>query len=78
MVSRMEQEEYRFNAQADTGEEYIVIRFVEVHESRDLFGRRPLVFETLRYALEDGSAVMPIDDKTFKVVQTEEIIRKVD
>ena len=74
----MEHKVARFNARSETGKEYIVIRFVEVHENRDLSGKVSKIRGLARYALEDGSAVMLVDDKTFKIVQTEEIIRKVD
>ena len=74
----MEHKVARFNARSETGKEYIMIKFVEVHENHDLSGKVSKIRGRPRFALEDGSAVMPIDDKTFKIVQTEEIIRKVD
>ena len=75
----MEQVTGRFKAVDDsTGEEYTVLKYRHAKEKRDLDGKISRTFGLPRLALEDGSAVTPIDDKTFKIVHTDVIIRKVD
>ena len=73
----MEKETDRFKAVDGIGEEFTVIEYREVREQRDLEGKISTTYGLPRLALDDGSAVTPIDDELFKIVQTKTIIRRV-
>ena len=72
----MEEEIDRFEAVSDDGEMFTVIVYQELRESRSLTGSSwskglPRLF------LSDGKAVNEVDPETFKIVETNQIIRKV-
>ena len=72
----MEQEIDRFQCQSDDGEKFIVIKHQEVVLERRLTGETPRKkLPVLR--LEDGRVVTPLDAETFKIVDTDQIIRKI-
>lgn len=66
----------RFMAVDDDGKEYTVIEYRELIEDNKLEAGGPrLGFP--RFALDDGSAVNQIDAKTFQIIETDKIIRKI-
>ena len=73
----MEQESRRFKARSDRGKEFTVIEYQSIHEHKDLSGKISTTKGLGRFALNDGSTVVQIDSETFKIIQTDEIIRKV-
>jgi hypothetical protein len=73
----MEQETGRFRAVSDDGEEFVVIEYQRIHEHKDLNGKISITKGLKRLALNDGSGVNRIDPDTFKIVQTDQIIRKI-
>ncbi|RWC61071.1 hypothetical protein [Mesorhizobium sp.] len=70
-------ENERINARSDGGTTHIVIETQNIIETRMLDGSvsRTKGLKSLR--LQNGAAVNHIDDDTFKIVQTDEIIRRV-
>ena len=72
----MEQEIDRFQCRSDNGEIFTVIKYQEIERKPNLEGgilRRKL--PVLR--LEDGLHVTMLDAETFKILDTDEIIRKI-
>jgi hypothetical protein len=68
----------RFDTISEDGTVYTVIDLVEVDDFRPLSGAASRLEGPRRYALLDGSHVNPIDAKTLKIFDTDEIIRKID
>jgi hypothetical protein len=67
----------RFQCQSDEGEVFIVIKHQEVESSPRLEGEGlPRKLPELR--LGDGRVVTPLDAKTFYILDTDQIIRKID
>jgi hypothetical protein len=74
----MERETRRFRAVSnDGGAEFTVIEYRSVTEYRDLSDDTSIGQRHPRFALTDGSSVNQIDPETFKIVRTDQIIRKV-
>ena len=73
----MEQETRRFRARSDDGREFIVIEYEQLHEHRDLSGQTSFTRGLKRLVLSDGSTVVQIDPETFKILQTDVVIRKI-
>jgi hypothetical protein len=73
----MEQETRRFRAVSDDGEEFVVIEYQRIIEHKLLSGATSVTKGLKRLALSDGSSVNQIDPETFKVVQTDQLIRKI-
>ena len=73
----MEEEIGRFEAQADDGTIYIVLEIQELRQFQPLDGPSQLIKGMKRLELIDGKHVNYIDPNTFKIVSTEEIIRKI-
>jgi hypothetical protein len=73
----MEQEIGRFRAVSDDGEEFVVIEYQRIHENRFLDGKRSITKGRKRLALSDGSRVNQIDPETFKIVESNQVIRKI-
>jgi hypothetical protein len=73
----MERETRRFEAVSDAGEEFTVIEYQRIHEHRDLSGKTSVTRGLKRLVLSDGSTVVQIDPETFKILQTDKLIRKV-
>ncbi len=71
------QESDRFLAKTDNGKEYIIIQYQEYIDvsSHDNPNDEIEGLKSLR--TDDGLHVNVIDSKTFKVVETNELIRKV-
>jgi hypothetical protein len=70
-------ETHRFRVRSDRGTEYIVIEYQEMisfAHLEDLGSEKPGL---KRLATSDGSPVNYIDSKTFKIVSTDEIVRKI-
>jgi hypothetical protein len=72
----MEQETGRFRAISDDGQEFVVIEYQPICETRTLSGTS-ITKGLKRLVLSDGSSVNQIDPETFKIVQTHQIIRKI-
>jgi hypothetical protein len=72
----MEQETGRFRAISDDGQEFVVIEYQPIRETRTLSGTS-ITKGLKRLVLSDGSSVNQIDPETFKIVQTDQIIRKI-
>jgi hypothetical protein len=66
----------RFEAQADDGEVYEIIEYVNII-STNIGGRTVSTKGTRFHELEDESAVNEIDASTFKIVATNKIVRKI-
>lgn len=77
MTKRYLEEIDRFVAISDDGQEFIVIELQTVTETSDLSGQMRTARGTKQLQLSDGSSVNYIDDETFKIVQRDEIIRRV-
>jgi hypothetical protein len=73
----MEQETNRFRAVAKDGEEFVVHEYQNITEHMDLSGKTSITRRLKRLALSDGSTVIQIDPETFKILQTDKLIRKV-
>ncbi len=73
----MEQETRRFKAVSDNGAEFTVIEYERLHEHRELSGQTSFTRGLKRLVLSDGSTVVQIDPETFKILRTNEVIRKV-
>lgn len=67
----------RFNARSDDGTIYTVIEYQNILESRMLDGSVSRAKGLKSLFLTNGASVNYIDDDTFQVVQTDEIIRRV-
>lgn len=73
----MEREIERFRASADDGTVYTVVTIQELVEAK-ASGQAPHWIKGLkRLELDDGSPVNYIDPQTFKIVATNQLIRKV-
>ena len=73
----MEQEIGRCTAVADDGTMYTVITYQHFTRSNLISGPQQWIPGTKHMALLNGESVNYIDDETFQIVQTDEIIRKV-
>lgn len=74
----MEREVARIKAKADNGKIYTVVtiqEFIEATAISDTSAR--WIKGMKRLELEDGSPVNYVDDKTFEIVTTDQIIRAV-
>lgn len=68
----------RFLAKTDTGKEYIIVQYQEYIDATHLTSsRREEIAGLKRLATSTGLDVTYIDPKTFKIVSTGEIVRKV-
>jgi len=68
----------RFLAKTDNGKEYIIVQYQEYIDTTHLTSsRREEIAGHKRLATSTGLDVSYIDPKTFKIVNTGEIIRKV-
>lgn len=76
-IRRTEKERSRFQANGESGRVFTVIEFEEYREIRSLNGPDQIVPGLRRISLADGSPLEVIDTDTFKIVETDEIIRKV-
>lgn len=74
----MEREIDRFQAQNEAGDVFTIIVFQRFGDSRPLSGPVRYLPGSKRMVLLDGSHVNYIDAETFKIVETDEIIRKID
>jgi hypothetical protein len=72
-----DEEVARFEAVANDGTTYTVVEYQSVTTFRPLSGSGGMVAATTSYTILDGSAVDLIDEATFKIVATDEIIRRV-
>ena len=72
----MDEEVARFEAVANDGKKYTVVEYQPVTTFRPLSGSASMVAAAMSYTLLDGSAVDLIDEATFKIVATDEIIRR--
>jgi hypothetical protein len=70
----------RFEAASDDGTVYTVIVYQQPRVLRKLAGdeARSRNRRALDLRLLDGSRVMQIDSETFKIVKTDELIRRLD
>jgi len=66
-----------FEAESDEGEIYTVLTYQRVIETRLLSGEVRESRGAKRFILNDGSPVNWIDEKTFKIVLTDQVIRKI-
>lgn len=73
----MEKEIERFEAESDDGTIYTVVIIQEYRDASSMSNPNSWVPGLKRLELLDGSAVNSLDSKTFKVVATDEIIRKI-
>ena len=73
----MEREIRRFQAASDDGDVFTVIEYQNFIERRLLSGDTSITKGLKRLVLSDGSRVNQIDPETFKIVQTDQIIRKI-
>ncbi len=73
----MEREFERFDAKADDGSIYTVIGYQQFIEARTVDQPTQWLKGMKHYELDDGSPVNYVDAKTFKIVMTDQIIRKV-
>jgi hypothetical protein len=72
----IEREAERFHAASDDGQEFVVIKYRRFTEDRDLSGTSTR--ELLpRFRLSDGTPVNSVDAETFKIADTDQIIRKI-
>jgi hypothetical protein len=68
----------RFKAKSEDGKEYTIIEYQEEHDVTSMPSEyREWLPGLKRLATSDGLAVNYIDSETFKIVSTDEIIRKV-
>lgn len=68
----------RFYAESDGGAVHVVIVFQRFHEARTLSEGSFRVAGSKSLVLSDGRHVTPTDDpEAFKIVDTDEIIRKI-
>jgi hypothetical protein len=73
----MMRETDRFSARGDGGANYTVIEYREVLTETPLRGRRAEALGARDYRLSDGRHVNWIDNETFQILDTNEVIRKV-
>ncbi len=75
----MEKETGRFQAESDEGRVFTVVVIQEIIEDRRLTGHPSSTRLGLRelFLSDRSSAVNQIDPVTFKIVETDQIIRKV-
>jgi hypothetical protein len=67
----------RHIAESDDGEAFEVLEYQHYTERRMLSGKQMSVPTVREYVLSDGRDVNWIDSETFKIVETDQIIRKV-
>lgn len=67
----------QFDAVSDDSETFTVMRYQRIIRSSPLSGSSPPLKGSTRLALSDGRHVTSIDSVTFKIVATNQIIRKV-
>ena len=67
----------RFEAVSDDGQQFTVDVYQDVTTTRTLNGAASQIRGLKRVALSDGRDVNRIDEKTFKIVSTDQVIRKV-
>lgn len=67
----------RFEAVGEDGQRYTVIETRETLTAKPLSGNHTSMFGAADYRLSDGRHVNWIDDETFKILDTNEVIRKV-
>jgi hypothetical protein len=63
--------------QTDDGQQVIVIEWQTIITTSLISGPRTRVPMTRSFTLANGSSVNQIDDNTFQVVQTDQMLRKV-
>jgi len=73
----MEQQIDRFKAVSDDGTDFTVVIYQEMVVSRPLGGDVQYIKGLKRCALSDGRHVNMIDATTFKIVSTDQVIRKI-
>lgn len=73
----MEEQIDRFKAASDDGTVFTVVIYQDMVESRQLGGDVQYIKGLKRCALTDGRHVNMIDATTFKIVSTDQIIRKI-
>lgn len=67
----------RFIAIDDNGNEFTIICFQTIIESKTLDGKVSKIKGLKEYLTTSGTPVNAIDSKTFKIVTTNRIVRKV-
>lgn len=73
----MEKEIRRFIAETDDGEKFTIIEYQNFTTHRPINGPSQTIPGLKRLTLLDGSHVNMIDEETFQIVQTDQIIRKI-
>lgn len=73
----MREEIARHECEDDDGSRYTVIEYQNYTRSRPISGPAQNIPTTKELFLSDGRAVTWIDDDTFEIVATDEIIRKI-
>lgn len=74
----MRKEIGRYYCMGDSGHEYIVIEYQNYRRWQPLSGPAQDVPTTKEMFLSDGRDVNFIDENTFQIVLTDEIVRKID
>ena len=77
MIHRRKVEVDRFVAKTDNGKEHIIIKYQEYISEKTVDGVVHEIEDLLLFITTDGFHVNSIDSKTFEVVETNEIVRKV-
>jgi hypothetical protein len=77
METIRDQEATRHVTENAAGERLIVVEWVKVITSHQISGSPSEHKSTRHWTLLDGSGVNYIDDDTFQVVQTDDVLRKV-
>jgi len=66
----------RFTAKTDEGKEYVIVLYQEYLHTEDFRGSQDIEGQR-QYLTSTGELVNRIDSKTFQIVKTNEIVRKV-
>ena len=67
----------KIKSRSDDGKEITIFEYTTSVLHQALSGRSPRLKGSRRYALDDGASVNCIDENTFQVVQTDQILRKI-
>jgi hypothetical protein len=77
MTNKREEKATSYLTENEDGVRFTVIEWVTVITSRPLSGPVSISKGARRWTLVDGSDVNYVDDNTFQVLKTDEILRKV-
>jgi hypothetical protein len=77
METMRDQEATRYLTENEDGVQFTVVEWVKIITARPLSGPTSTAKGARRWTLLNGSAVNYVDENTFQVVETDEILRKV-